>query len=246
MKNPILKILAFLWQWFIALPILLVATLLCAIFTILLVHWKDSAFVHGFQQLWSRLFFWLFFMSPEVEGAENLQPGQSYVFVANHTSMFDAWLVYGWLPVVFKWVMKYSIRHIPFVGTACKAAGHIFIQRGASKQALQCLEEAKSRLVNGVSVVVFPEGTRSKTGEMGPFKRGAFQIAFDVNLPVVPLSLSGVYDVLPKDKWLVHPARKIKMVIGKPVDLSRYASDEHMRAIEDIRAIVLSGIEKKA
>ena len=244
MKNPILKILAFLWQWFIALPVLIVATLLCAIFTILLVHWKDSAFVHGFQQLWSRLFFWLFFMNPEVEGAENLQKGQSYVFVANHASMFDAWLVYGWLPVVFKWIMKYSIRHIPFVGTACKAAGHIFIQRGASKQALQSLEEAKSRLVNGVSVVIFPEGTRSKTGEVGPFKRGAFQIAFDVNLPVVPVSLSGVYDVLPKGKWLVHPARKVKMVIGKPVDLSHYAPDEHAQAIDDIRAIVLSGIKR--
>ena len=60
--NTIQKILAFLWQWFVALPILIVATLLCAIFTILLVHWKDSAFVHGFQQLWSRLFFWMFFI----------------------------------------------------------------------------------------------------------------------------------------------------------------------------------------
>ena len=194
--NTIKNIFIFLWQWFVALPILIVATLLCAIFTILLVYWKDSAFVHGFQQLWSRLFFWLFFMNPEVEGEENIKKGQSYVFVGNHTSMFDAWLVYGWLPVVFKWIMKASIRKIPFVGTACKAAGHIFIQRGASKQALQSLEEAKSRLVNGVSVVIFPEGTRSADGQVGKFKRGAFQIAFDMNLPVVPMSLTGVYDVL--------------------------------------------------
>lgn len=235
-------ILTFFWQWFIALPILIVATFLCAIFTILLVHWKDSAFVHGFQQLWSRLFFWLFFMNPEVEGEENLQQGQSYVFVANHSSMFDAWLVYGWLPVVFKWIMKASIRRIPFVGTACKAAGHIFIERGAHKQALQSLEEAKSRLQNGVCVVIFPEGTRSKTGEVGPFKRGAFQIAFDVNLPVVPLSLTGVYDVLSKDKWLVHPGQKVKMKIGKPVDLTQYGED-HQRAIEEVRQMVIDGIE---
>jgi len=235
-------ILTFFWQWFIALPILIVATLLCAIFTILLVHWKDSAFVHGFQQLWSRLCFWLFFMNPEVEGEENLQQGQSYVFVANHSSMFDAWLVYGWLPVVFKWIMKASIRRIPFVGTACKAAGHIFIERGAHKQALQSLEEAKSRLQNGVCVVIFPEGTRSKTGEVGPFKRGAFQIAFDVNLPVVPLSLTGVFDVLPKDKWLVHPGQKVKMKIGKPVDLTQYGED-HQRAIEEVRQMVIDGIE---
>ena len=237
------KILTFFWQWFVALPILIVATLLCAIFTILLVHWKDSAFVHGFQQLWSRLFFWLFFMNPEVEGAENLKPGQSYVFVANHSSMFDAWIVYGWLPVVFKWIMKASLRKVPFVGTACKAAGHIFIQRGASKQALQSLEEAKSRLVNGVCVVIFPEGTRSATGEVGPFKRGAFQIAFDVNLPVVPISLSGLYDVLTKGKWLVKPGCKVKMKIGQPVDLNRYGED-HAKAIEEIREMVIAGIEQ--
>jgi len=241
--NILQKILVFLWQWLVALPILIVATLLCAIFTILLVHWKDSAFVHGFQQLWSRLFFWLFFMNPEVEGAENLVPGQSYVFVANHASMFDAWIVYGWLPVVFKWIMKASIRKIPFVGIACKAAGHIFIQRGASKQALQSLEEAKIRLVNGVSVVIFPEGTRSLDGEVGRFKRGAFQIAFDVHLPVVPLSLTGLYDVLPKGKYLVHPGRKVKMKIGKPIDLSIYAEDQQQKAIEDVRELVIAGIE---
>ena len=240
--NAIKNIFLFCWQWFIALPILIVATLLCAIFTILLVHWKDSAFVHGFQQLWSRLFFWLFFMNPQVEGVENLVPGQSYVFVANHSSMFDAWIVYGWLPVVFKWIMKASIRKIPFVGTACKAAGHIFIERGASKQALQSLEEAKSRLVNGVSVVIFPEGTRSLNGEVGRFKRGAFQIAFDVHLPVVPLSLTGLYDVLPKGKYLVHPNRNVKMKIGKPIDLSIYAEDQQQKAIEDVRELVIAGI----
>ncbi len=242
--NLIQKIFVFLWQWLVALPILLVATLLCAIFTILLIHWKDSAFVHGFQQLWSRLFFWLFFMNPEVTGAENLQKGQSYVFVANHSSMFDAWLIYGWLPVVFKWLMKASLRRIPFVGTACKAAGHIFIERGVSHQAMQSLEEAKSRLVNGVSVVIFPEGTRSKDGQMGQFKRGAFQIAFDMQLPVVPVSLSGVYDVLSKDKYLVHPGRRVKMTIGKPVDLSVYEPDNRTQAISDVRDLVLAGLEK--
>lgn len=243
MKRTIITILTFFWQWFIALPVLIVATLLCAIFTILLVHWKDSAFVHGFQQLWSRLFFWMFFMNPEVEGEDNLQPGQSYVFVANHSSMFDAWIVYGWLPVVFKWIMKASIRRIPFVGTACKAAGHIFIERGAHKQAMQSLEEAKSRLQNGVCVVIFPEGTRSKNGEVGPFKRGAFQIAFDVNLPVVPISLTGVYNVLPKGKWLVTPGQKVKMKIGKPVDLNQFGED-HQRAIEEVRQLVITGIER--
>lgn len=239
----VLKGLVFLYQWLIAIPVLLVATLLCAVFTMLLVHWKNSEFVHRFQQLWSRLFFWMFFMNVKVEGAENMEKGKSYVFVANHTSMFDAWLVYGWLPAVFKWIMKASIRKIPFVGTACKAAGHIFIERGATKQAMRCLEEAKRDLQNGVCVVIFPEGTRSLDGQVGKFKRGAFQIAFDLGLPVVPLSLSGAYEVMPKGSFLVNPARKVKLTIGKPVDLSVYADDQHNQAIEDVREMVIAGKE---
>lgn len=239
----IVKALAFLWQWLIAVPVLVIATLLCAILTILFVHWKNSTFVHGFQMLWSKLFFWMFFMNPKIEGTENLQKGQSYVFVGNHTSFFDCWVVYGWLPVVFKWIMKYSIRRIPFVGTACKAAGHIFIQRGATKQALKSLEEAKSRLVDGVSVVIFPEGTRSVDGQIGKFKRGAFQIAFDLGLPVVPFSVCGLHEVMPKGSLLVNPGQKVKIVVGKPVDLSVYAEDQHNQAIEDIRQMVIDGKE---
>lgn len=182
-------------------------------------------------------------MNPKIEGTENLKKGQSYVFVGNHTSFFDCWVVYGWLPVVFKWIMKYSIRRIPFVGIACKAAGHIFIQRGATKQALKSLEEAKSRLVNGVCVVIFPEGTRSVDGQIGKFKRGAFQIAFDLGLPVVPFSVCGLHEVMPKGSWLVNPGQKVKIVVGKPVDLSVYADDQHNQAIEDIRQMVIDGKE---
>ena len=78
---------------------------------------------------------------------------------------------------------------------------------------------------------------------MGRFKRGAFQIAFDVHLPVVPLSLTGLYDVLPKGKYLVHPGQKVKMKIGKPIDLSGYTEDQHLQAIEDVRQLVIDGIE---
>lgn len=238
------KILCFCYQWFIAVPLLFVATALCAILTVIFVHWKNSEFVHKFQQLWSRLFFWLFFTNIKVTGTENIQPGQSYVFVCNHVSMFDVWAIYGWLPVVFKWIMKASLRKVPFIGMGCRAAGHIFIERGATKQALRCLEEAKQNLRGGVSVVIFPEGTRSANGEVGPFKRGAFQIAFDLGLPVVPMTLNGMSDVLPKGKYLVNPGQRVSLIIGKPVDLSVYADDQHQQAIADVREMVIAGLEK--
>ncbi len=222
----VLKLLLFLYQWLIAFPILLCATAFTAIFTVLAMPWKNSEPVHKVQQIWSRMFYWLFFMNPTVEGAENLEKGQSYVFVSNHESLFDVWLIYGWLPVVFKWIMKAELRKVPFIGFGCAAAGHIFIERKHLKQAKESIEKAKRTLTNGVSVVVFPEGTRSSDGQVHEFKAGAFQVAFDLDLPVVPLALIGPHNILPKDASLVRPARKAKLVIGKPVDISKYIASE--------------------
>ena len=221
-----MSVLIFLYQFLIAFPILLFMTAFTAIFTVITMPWKNSEFVHKEQQLWSRLYYWLFFMNAEVEGAENLQKGQSYVFVSNHESLFDVWLIYGWLPVVFKWLMKAELRKVPFIGFGCAAAGHIFIERTHLKQAKQSIEKAKQTLTNGVSVVIFPEGTRSADGKVQEFKLGAFQIAFDLDLPVVPVTIIGPHKILPKDAWLVRPAQKARLIIGKPVDITPYIPAE--------------------
>jgi 1-acyl-sn-glycerol-3-phosphate acyltransferase len=227
-----------LWQYLVAWPLLLVLTAFTAIFTICTVHWRNAEFVHKVQQFWSRAFFWLFFLPVSVDGIEHIEPKQSYVFVSNHQSMFDVWLIYGWLPVVFKWLMKAELRKVPFIGSGCKAAGHIFIDRRNAKAALESIKNVEKQLVNGVCTVIFPEGTRSLDGEVGRFKRGAFQIAWDLGLPVVPLSLSGCFEVLPKGKPFVrrHP---VHMHIGKPIDLKQFADSNE--AVEAVRAAVIAG-----
>ena len=227
-----------LWQYLVAWPLLLVLTAFTAIFTICTVHWRNAEFVHKVQQFWSRAFFWLFFLPVSVDGIEHIEPKQSYVFVSNHQSMFDVWLIYGWLPVVFKWLMKAELRKVPFIGSGCKAAGHIFIDRRNAKAALESIKNVEKQLVNGVCTVIFPEGTRSLDGEVGRFKRGAFQIAWDLGLPVVPLSLSGCFEVLPKGKPFVrrHP---VHMHIGKPIDLKQFADSNE--AVEAVRAAVMAG-----
>lgn len=221
-----MKVLIFLYQWFIAFPILLFMTAFTAIFTVFTMPWKNSEFVHKEQQLWSRLFYWLFFIDVKVEGAENLRKGQSYVFVSNHESYFDVWLIYGWLPVVFKWLMKAELRKVPFIGFGCAAAGHIFIERNHLKAAKNSIEKAKKTLTNGVSVVIFPEGTRTNDGTVQEFKLGAFQIAFDIDLPVVPITIIGPYKIMPRGAWLVRPAQHAKLIIGKPVDITPYIPAE--------------------
>ena len=227
-----------LWQYLVVWPLLLVLTAFTAIFTICTVHWRNAEFVHKVQQFWSRAFFWLFFLPVSVDGIEHIEPKQSYVFVSNHQSMFDVWLIYGWLPVVFKWLMKAELRKVPFIGSGCKAAGHIFIDRRNAKAALESIKNVEKQLVNGVCTVIFPEGTRSLDGEVGRFKRGAFQIAWDLGLPVVPLSLSGCFEVLPKGKPFVrrHP---VHMHIGKPIDLKQFADSNE--AVEAVRAAVIAG-----
>ena len=237
-----MKPLYILYQYLIAWPILAVLTMFTAIFTVCTIPWKNAEFVHKVQQFWSCSFFWLMFIPVSVDGAEHIQQGQSYVFVANHQSMFDVWLVYGWLPVIFKWLMKAELRKVPFVGTGCKAAGHIFVDRRNAKAAMESLKEVEKQLVNGVSTVIFPEGTRSLNGEVGRFKRGAFQIAWDLGLPVIPLSLDGCFEVKHKGKPFVnrHP---VHMHIGEPIDLKQFADANE--AIEAVRNAVISGRQKK-
>lgn len=234
----VLRPFYWLWQYLIAWPLLMVLTVFTAVFTVCTVFWKNAEFVHKVQQFWSRSFFWLMFLPVSVDGQEHIVPGQSYVFVANHQSMFDVWLVYGWLPVIFKWLMKAELRKVPFVGTGCKAAGHIFIDRRNTKAAIESLKEVEKQLVNGVCTVIFPEGTRSLNGEVGRFKRGAFQIAWDLGLPVIPLSLDGCYEVLPKGKPFVYRA-PVHMHIGEPIDLKQFSDPNE--AIEAVRNAVIAG-----
>ncbi len=234
----VLRPFYWLWQYLIAWPLLMVLTVFTAVFTVCTVFWKNAEFVHKVQQFWSRSFFWLMFLPVSVDGQEHIVPGQSYVFVANHQSMFDVWLVYGWLPVIFKWLMKAELRKVPFVGTGCKAAGHIFIDRRNAKAAMESLKEVEKQLMNGVCTVIFPEGTRSLNGEVGRFKRGAFQIAWDLGLPVIPLSLDGCYEVLPKGKPFVYRA-PVHMHIGEPIDLKQFSDPNE--AIEAVRNAVIAG-----
>ena len=242
--KSILKPFYIIYQYLIAWPILCVLTVFTAVFTVCTVHWRNAEFVHKVQQFWSRSFLWLMFLPVTVEGAEHIRQGQSYVFVSNHQSMFDVWLIYGWLPMIFKWLMKAELRKVPFVGTGCKAAGHIFIDRRNAKAAMESLKEVEKQLVGGVCTVIFPEGTRSLNGEVGRFKRGAFQIAIDLGLPVIPLSLDGCFEALPKGKPFVQRV-PCRMYIGEPIDLTQFRDAEgnmdSNAAIEAVRNAVIAG-----
>ncbi len=180
----------------------------------------------------------------KVVGNENIDSEKSYIFVANHQSMFDIFLIYGYLNAKFKWIMKQEIRKTPLLGKACESMGHIFVDRSSPMRAQKSLEAAKERLLQGNnSIFLFPEGTRSANGKISRFKRGAFAIARDLHLPIIPVSITGAYNVFPKNSWYIIPG-KITMTIHKPIDTTNLNDDNLNETIDQVRNIVESAIKK--
>lgn len=223
-----------LYQYLIGFPLIVVVTLFTALLTIICFPWRNGKLPRAVQVFWSRSVLWLLLVPIKVSGRENVDPKQSYVFVANHQSFLDVFAVYGWLPNNFKWLMKKELRKIPFVGTACAVAGHIFVDRSNPRAAMESLTYIKAQLHDGISTVIFPEGTRTKTGEMGRFKAGAFKIAMDMGLPVVPITLNGFYQSMPPGQFFANLHSRVSLHIGKPIDISQFTDiNEAMAAVRE-------------
>ena len=243
MKNPIFSFFWMIYLVVVYFPLGILATILCAVVTGLgctLGDHRKWGYYPG--MVWSRFMMALALSRIEVEGIDKLDPERSYVFASNHTSMYDVFAIYGWIGRPFKWVLKEELRKIPFVGMACEKAGFIYISRRGGKKMLESVKRAEAILQQGVSVVIFPEGSRTTDGETGPFKRGAFEIAREMHLPIVPISLSGGFFLCPKNRYYPTPHR-MKMLIGGPVEFTPADVAEEKQLIETIRQTVIAGID---
>lgn len=212
-----MRFLYIVYQIFIGLPIFLVLTLLTAL-TTMVGCWLGDGHFWGYYpgKIWSQLTCLVFLIPVKVEGRENLDCKTSYVFLANHQGAFDIFLIYGFLGRNFKWMMKQSLRKIPLVGKACASAGFIFVDRSSPRMIYKTIKHAEKVLTGGTSLMVFPEGRRTFTGRMNEFKKGAFFIADQLQLPVVPMTINGSFDVLPRTGKLLsrHP---LTLTIHKPI-----------------------------
>ena len=166
------------------------------------------------------------------------------MFVPNHQGSFDIFLIYGFLGRNFKWMMKKSLRKIPFVGKACESAGHIFVDRSSPKKVLATMRQAESSLKDGVSLVVFPEGARTFTGHMGYFKRGAFQLADELQLEVVPVTIDGSFEILPRTGKWIHRHRMI-LTIHEPIPPKGKGAENIKASMNEAYAAVESALPEK-
>jgi 1-acyl-sn-glycerol-3-phosphate acyltransferase len=200
----------------------IVVTLVCAISAIVVsfvTRGGNSAHLVG--RFWARSILWVARAKVSVEGMDRIDPGAPYVYMANHQSMFDILALLGYLPVQFRWVAKKELFRIPIFGYSMARVGYISIDRSDRQSAIQSLHEAAQRIAKGVSVVVFPEGTRSSDGEIKPFKKGGFYLATDSGRPVVPVVIWGTRHVMPKGKLRIRPGQ-IVMSINTPIETVSY------------------------
>ena len=165
--------------------------------------------------IWSKFMIRIFLLPIKVEGLENLEPNKPYVFVANHQGSWDVFVMFGYLGRNFKWMMKDSLRKMPFVGRGCYDTGHIFVNRESPQK--EIFVKAIKILRSGTSLGIFAEGTRTRTGRLGEFKKGAFAIADIAQVPVVPIAIEGSYELLPpKAKFMNWTP--LKLTIMKPLE----------------------------
>ena len=240
-----MKLLYRTYQLLIALPLGLLLTLIISLATGIGCTLGSQRF-WGYwpMRIWSVGICRLLLLPVEVEGRENIEPGRSYVFIANHQGAFDIFLIYGFLGRNFKWMMKKSLRKVPMVGKACESAHHIFVDKSGPKAIQRTYDEARKILKGGTSVVVFPEGARTFTGHMGIFRRGAFQLADELQLPIVPITIDGPFDVYPRTKkgltfveW--HP---LTMKIHKPIPPKGKGIEFEKETLKQAYDIIMSGL----
>jgi 1-acyl-sn-glycerol-3-phosphate acyltransferase len=172
-----------------------------------------------------------------VVGLEHLPTGRPVVIASNHQSWFDIFLLAAVLPISVRFVAKKELSRVPLLGRAMRQAGHIYIDRQDRRAAFEAYEEASRVIRSGLSAVVFPEGTRSRTGELLPFKKGPFVLAIAAQVPIVPAYCAGTFTLLPKGSFRLRP-HPVALLFGRPIDTAGMEYDDRERLMQLTREAI--------
>ncbi len=187
---------------------------------------------------WGKWMLWASGVRVYIEGLENVNRDRPQIFAANHVSWYDVWALAARIPKRYRFVAKKELAAIPLFGQAWKAAGHISIDRSNRSSAIASLDEAGRRLRrDNSSVVIFPEGTRSPTGELLPFKKGAFMLALRTGVEIVPVAVLGTRRILPKGGWRIRSG-PIILRFGAPIPTEEYDESTRDELIARVRGEV--------
>lgn len=193
-------------------------------------------FTYWIPRLWAWFTCFVYLLPVTVKGKELLSNDQTYLFIPNHQGYFDIFLTYAYLGHNFKWMMKDYLRNIPFIGYGCAKSGHVYV--GESRESItRAILESKENLEQGISMAIFPEGTRSYNGKMGEFKRGAFMLASQLERPIVPITINGSYEVFNRNATMIsyHP---LELIIHEPISVEEQKNKGTKQIMKDVYEII--------
>jgi 1-acyl-sn-glycerol-3-phosphate acyltransferase len=199
--------------------------------------------VHRVARIWARSILFASRIKVTVNGLANIDPTQSYVYMSNHQSNFDIPVLLAYLPVQFRWLAKAELFNIPIFGRAMRGAGYVKIDRFNRESAFESINEAAAKMKNGVSVMIFPEGTRSLDGKIRSFKKGGFVMAVDAGVPIVPIVLKGTWTIMEKSSLKINTG-EVSLNIEPPIATTDYTRENKDDLIKSVRAVIREGSEK--
>jgi 1-acyl-sn-glycerol-3-phosphate acyltransferase len=199
-------------------------------------------------RLWSRSIMRACGVKLIVHQRAPLDPGRSYVFMANHLSTADIWSLFVAMPFPVRMIAKKQLGSIPLFGWALRAGRFIFIDRKNPVAARRSIDEAARRIASGQSVLIFPEGTRSRDGALGPFKKGGFHLAIASGADIVPVAISGSREIMRRGSMLIHPGT-ISVELGAPIATGALGDEERRGLSTRVRDEILAmtiGLQSRA
>ena len=194
------------------------------------------------SKLWAYTMLAVSFVRTEIKNKNKILKGTPYIIISNHQSHYDIITLVTTLGIQFRWIIKKEILKLPIFGYALYASRNIFIDRSNTTSAIESINKGFDRLPNGVSVMVFAEGTRSPDGQIHEFKKGGFITAVRLKIPILPVTINGSRRVMRKGSFTLKPG-KIQVVIGDPIDTSSYTTDTVQELIGKTRQAIIANFD---
>jgi len=206
---------------------------------------KTGELTHKVVSVWARFILFGSGVRVKVRGYYHIDPSVSYIYMPNHQSDFDIPVLLAHLKAQFRWLAKAELFKIPIFGQAMRGAGYISVDRGNRRSAFESLKKAAEIIRDGVSVLIFPEGTRSRDGNIGSFKKGGFLLAVNSGVPVVPIIICGTREIMSKDRLLIKPGN-VTIEIRKPIETSAYTQKSKDDLMKTVRQIICESFDKNS
>ncbi len=207
---------------------------------------RKGKLAYGVSRFWTWAILKIGGIRLKVRGLDHLNPGRQYIFMANHQSNIDIpVLVQSLTKFQLRWVAKKELLLVPLFGWALWASKNIIVDRSNRLKAMASFRKAKEKIEGGISVVLFPEGTRSPSGELLPFKRGGFVLAVRTQTPIVPITINGSGAILPKGDWRIRGG-EIEVIVSEPVHVDQYRPGNLRSLLNHVRGIMESHFRHRA